>query len=280
MQETSGATILANILPGLGIDDFLTRADVVAGVTSHFLTDALGSPVAVTDNAGVVQTEYTYESFGRTIFSGSSNSSSYQYTGRENDGTGLFYYRNRYFHPSLQRFISEDPLNPASIQVAANDQTRSFVRHAFLSEYPDSTNFYTYVGNKPLTYTDPSGLIGLGESAALGAGLGGGTGWVGARKPLAGAAIAALFGATYSPLIYAQPLYGPVGAIVGAVTGFASGMAAAAVGDPNNTPGAIAAGIAGGIGGGIGGFIGGGAGAVIGTGIGVSLGFAYGAYAC
>jgi hypothetical protein len=44
---------------------------VVAGVTSHFLTDALGSPVAVTDNAGAVQTEYTYEPFGKTIFSGS-----------------------------------------------------------------------------------------------------------------------------------------------------------------------------------------------------------------
>ena len=61
VQETSGATILANILPGLGIDEFLTRTDVVAGVTSNFLTDALGSPVAVTDNAGVVQTEYTRE---------------------------------------------------------------------------------------------------------------------------------------------------------------------------------------------------------------------------
>ena len=43
VQETSGATILANILPGLGIDEFLTRTDVVAGVSSYFLTDALGS---------------------------------------------------------------------------------------------------------------------------------------------------------------------------------------------------------------------------------------------
>jgi len=80
VQETSGATILANILPGLGIDELLTRTDVVAGVSSHFLTDALGSPVAVTNNTGAVQTEYTYEPFGKTTFSGLSNSSSYQYT--------------------------------------------------------------------------------------------------------------------------------------------------------------------------------------------------------
>jgi hypothetical protein len=83
VQETSGATILANILPGLGIDEFLTRTDVVAGVTSHFLTDALGSPAAVTDAAGAVQTEYTYEPFGTTTFSGISNNSSDQYTRRE-----------------------------------------------------------------------------------------------------------------------------------------------------------------------------------------------------
>jgi YD repeat-containing protein len=92
VQETSGATILANILPGLGIDEFLTRTDVVAGVTSSFLTDALGSPVAVTDTTGQVQTEYTYEPFGKTAFSGASNTNSYQYTGRENDGTGLYSY--------------------------------------------------------------------------------------------------------------------------------------------------------------------------------------------
>jgi len=110
VQETSGAAILANILTGLGMDEFLTRTDVVAGTTSNFLTDALGSPVAVTDNAGVVQTEYTYEPFGRTTATGASNSSSYQYTGRENDGTSLYYYRARYYHPTLQRFVGEDPI--------------------------------------------------------------------------------------------------------------------------------------------------------------------------
>jgi RHS repeat-associated protein len=136
VQETSGATILANILPGLGIDEFLTRTDVVAGVTSSFLTDALGSPIAVTDNTGTVQTEYTYEPFGKTTFTGSSNSSSYQYTGRENDGTGLYYYRNRYYHPLLQRFVSEDPIE--------------FGGGGF--------NLYSYVGNNPLRYIDPLGL--------------------------------------------------------------------------------------------------------------------------
>lgn len=136
VQETSGAAVLANILPGLGIDEFLTRTDVVAGVTSNFLTDALGSPVAVTDNVGAVQTEYTYEPFGKTAFSGASNTSSYQYTGRENDGTGLYYYRARYYHPQLQRFISEDPI-----------------------EFDGGNfNLYAYVANNAINETDPFGL--------------------------------------------------------------------------------------------------------------------------
>jgi RHS repeat-associated protein len=146
VQETSGAAILANILPGLGIDEFLTRTDVVAGATSNFLTDALGSPVAVTDNAGAMQTEYTYEPFGKTTFTGSSNSNPYQYTGRENDGTGLYYYRARFYHPQLQRFVSED-----QIEFAGGD-----------------VNLYAYVGNDPLVYVDPLGDIripyGLGGS--------------------------------------------------------------------------------------------------------------------
>jgi RHS repeat-associated protein len=110
VQETSGAAILANILPGLGIDEFLTRADVGASATSAFLPDALGSSLALTDASGTVQTEYIYEPFGKTSSTGASNISSYQYTGRENDGTGLYYYRARYYHPGLQRFISEDPI--------------------------------------------------------------------------------------------------------------------------------------------------------------------------
>jgi RHS repeat-associated protein len=110
VQESSGATVLANILPGPRLDDFLTRTDVTSGVTSFFLADALGSSVAVTDATAAVQTEYTYEPFGQTTIVGASNSNPYQYTGRENDGAGLYYYRGRYYNTEWQRLISEDPL--------------------------------------------------------------------------------------------------------------------------------------------------------------------------
>ncbi len=138
VQETSGAAILANILPGLGIDEFLTRTDVVAGTTSHLLADALGSALALADAVGTVQTEYTYEPFGRTTVTGAATSNPFQYTARENDGTGLYYYRARYYHPQLQRFISEDP-----IEFEGGD-----------------VNLFAYVNNSPVTFADPWGLIG------------------------------------------------------------------------------------------------------------------------
>jgi RHS repeat-associated protein len=83
----------------------------------------------------VVQTSYTYEPFGQTTVTGQGNGNPLQYTGRENDGTGLYYYRARYYSPSRQRFILED-----RIGFAGGD-----------------TNLYGYVYNNPLTWLDPLG---------------------------------------------------------------------------------------------------------------------------
>src|SRR5438128_7452952 len=47
VQETSGATVLANILTGFGIDEYLTRTDIGAGTTSSFLPGSLGSALAL-----------------------------------------------------------------------------------------------------------------------------------------------------------------------------------------------------------------------------------------
>lgn len=134
VQEKAGATVTANLLTGLGIDEFFTRTD---GVGSRaLLTDARGSTVALGDNTGTLQTQYTYEPFGGTTVAGQVSTNSYKYTGREDDGTGLYYYRARYYHPRLQRFIAEDPIG-----FAGRD-----------------TNLYAYVTNTPLNLTDPFGL--------------------------------------------------------------------------------------------------------------------------
>ena len=105
IQEVSGAAA-ASILTGLGIDEYFVRADTSRA--RALLTDALGSTVALTDTSGTVQTQYIYEPFGQAITTGATNSNPFQYTGRENDGTRLYFYRSRYYQPSLGRFLGED----------------------------------------------------------------------------------------------------------------------------------------------------------------------------
>ncbi len=133
VQEKNGATVTVNLLMGLNFDEFFNRTDGV-GVRA-LLPDALGSTVALGDNTGTLQTQYTYEPFGFASKTGAASTNSYKYTGREEDGTGLLYYRARYYHPRLQRFIAEDPIG-----------------------FRGGINLYAYVGNNPIKQTDPTGL--------------------------------------------------------------------------------------------------------------------------
>jgi RHS repeat-associated protein len=131
VQELNGSSVVASLLAGVGIDEYLTRSDMNG--TSYFLADSLGSTVVLSDDTGVVTTSYTYTPFGETSRSGTATSNAFDYTGREDDGTGLKYFRARYYNPQLQRFVSEDPVRA-------------------------TINPYGYVGNSPFVATDPFGL--------------------------------------------------------------------------------------------------------------------------
>lgn len=146
VQEKNGATVTANLLTGLGIDEFFQRTDGVGA--RALLTDALGSTVALGDGTGTLQTQYTYEPFGYGTTTGQANTSSYKYTGREDDGSGLHYYRARYYHPRLQRFIVEDPLSFGG----------------------GDLNLYSYVLENPVSLVDPTGLWSASISAFAGPG--------------------------------------------------------------------------------------------------------------
>jgi RHS repeat-associated protein len=147
-QELSGSTPTANLLDGPGLDEIYSRSD--ASGTKSFLTDALGSTLALADTSGTVSTSYTYEPFGNATSTGAASTNSFQYTGRENDGTGLDYLRARYYSPGLQRFLSEDPIGLGGGDV----------------------NLYAYVYNQPFAFVDRLGLCGSGAGGVLNALIG------------------------------------------------------------------------------------------------------------
>jgi RHS repeat-associated protein len=117
-----------------GVDQQFTR-HAPDGTSRVVLTDALGSAVALGDESGALTAEYTYDPFGHVSVTGSDGGHEYRFTGRNDDGTGLYYYRGRYYSPTQQRFISRDPTG-----FEAGD-----------------TNLYAYVGNDPVNLVDPSG---------------------------------------------------------------------------------------------------------------------------
>lgn len=131
--EIGGGAVGASYLSSLNIDEPFIRQTSTGN--EHFHTDALGSSLALSNAYGSSATTYTYEPFGKTTVTGTS-SNAIQYTGRENDGTGLAYYRARYYQPRLQRFIAEDPIGFAGGDV----------------------NLYGYALNNPTRFVDPLGL--------------------------------------------------------------------------------------------------------------------------
>jgi len=135
VQETVSG--VANpILTGLGVDERFARNDVTG--QTYFLADALGSTIALTNTAGAIQQQYSYDPYGNVTQSNATSgfTNPYQYAGREADGAGLYYNRARYYSPGMGRFISEDPTGFGGGQL----------------------NLYAYVGSNPLSYIDPFGL--------------------------------------------------------------------------------------------------------------------------
>ena len=133
-QETQGSTINP-ILLGLNVDERFARNDVDG--RAYFLTDALNSTVALTSTTGTTQNLYSYDPYGNANETGSGFTNPYQYAGREADTAGLYYYRARYYSPTMGRFIGEDPIGFDGGQA----------------------NFYAYVGGNPLMVSDPMGLM-------------------------------------------------------------------------------------------------------------------------
>ncbi len=121
---------------GPGIDEPLARTDLASGQIAFYQADGLGSITELTDGSGAVVQRYRYDAFGALLASPGTVTQPYTFTGREFDAeTGLYYYRARYYDPTLGRFLQEDPIGTDG-----------------------GLNLYVYVNNNPTNSIDPFGL--------------------------------------------------------------------------------------------------------------------------
>ena len=118
---------------GLGLDELFNSSG--NSLNDSFLRDGLNSTIALTNASGSVIDQTTYDPYGATNDSAPTQASPFEFTGRENDGNGLYYLRGRYYVPAIARFISRDPAGLGG-----------------------GTNLYEYAGDSPTNFTDSTGL--------------------------------------------------------------------------------------------------------------------------
>jgi RHS repeat-associated protein len=106
-------------------------------------TDHLGSPTISVNQQTVEVRRFTPFGAPRnsTPSLSDNNPSDFGFTGQRNDiGTGLTYYKARYYDPLLGQFTQPDPFTV------------------------DGFNRYSYVRNSPLRFTDPTGYWSIGDA--------------------------------------------------------------------------------------------------------------------
>ncbi|MDP2905534.1 MAG: RHS repeat-associated core domain-containing protein [Candidatus Omnitrophota bacterium] len=130
IREQSGSTVIS-YTHGSRIDEIISDS---RGYYYHY--DALGSITNLTNASGAQVNSYNYEAFGNLTGQTGIISNPWLFTGRQYDQeSGLYFYRNRYYDPTIGRFISQDPTGMV-----------------------DGPNLYAYVKNNPVNLIDPLGL--------------------------------------------------------------------------------------------------------------------------
>jgi len=122
-----------------------------ADYARYYHYDHLGSTIALSEGSGTVLTRLTYSAYG--ILANSSGETNnlppFLWNGSfgvRSDPGGLQFMRARYFHPTLGRFLSEDPLGLAA-----------------------GPNVYAYADGNPIMWNDPLGLATDGRKSIGGA---------------------------------------------------------------------------------------------------------------
>jgi RHS repeat-associated protein len=132
--DGSSGAILRWYAYGLGSNEVLNQTNVVAGTRAALIPDIQGSVIASVDSVSGTFSKIGYLPYGKSA----SAPGSFGYTAQRIDPetNGLYYYRARQYSPAWGRFLQTDPIGMQG-----------------------GINLYAYVGNDPLNFNDPDGMM-------------------------------------------------------------------------------------------------------------------------
>jgi RHS repeat-associated protein len=139
-QTVGGASKLYYTFNG----QVVAMRDTSTNTVTYLHGDHLGSVSLATNSSGQVVSRQDFDPWGKARGASTIAQTSLNYTGQRLDGTGLLYFHARYYDPVLARFVSADTIVPGQDSKTGTAN-------------PQNLNHYSYVGNNPLTRTDPSG---------------------------------------------------------------------------------------------------------------------------
>jgi len=106
----------------------------------YFHAEGIGTIRALTDEQGQVTDRYTLEAFGTLLAHQGDDPNAYMLAGEPfESASNLYHLRNRWLDTRDARLLSRDPLSS-------------------IPRSETALNAYSYVANRPLEFTDPSGL--------------------------------------------------------------------------------------------------------------------------